>query len=140
MTLLNVDLGILQETKLTPNIYMLSFGDFCAVVNEATSASQGGVALFWRENEHYGVKEVTTHGPSVIMLQLVRGWDRFHIVGCYIPPSYDNDCQGINTLDEWWHSHIKCGHCEAHLSEASLATYKENHHVVFWSFVLNRTL
>ena len=87
MYLLHVDLGILQETKLTHNIYTHIFGDYRVMETEASSASQGGVALFWGEIEHYEIKEVTKHRPNVITVQLVIHRDSFYIVGYYIPPS-----------------------------------------------------
>ena len=50
-----VDLGILQETKLTKNIYTRSSAGYTVVATEAVSASQGGVALFWRESDFFEV-------------------------------------------------------------------------------------
>ena len=46
MSSMNVDLGILQETKLTLSIYTRSSAGYCVVATEAVSASQRDVALF----------------------------------------------------------------------------------------------
>ena len=48
MESLGVDIGILQETKLTKGIYTRRFGNYSVIATDANSVSQGGVALFWR--------------------------------------------------------------------------------------------
>jgi len=53
----------------------------------AVSASQGVIALFWRDNELYEVEEVATRGPNIPTFELVTGQTRFFVVGAYIPPS-----------------------------------------------------
>ena len=54
MALCGVDLGILQGTKLTHNIYTWLSTRYGVVATEAGSPSQGGVALFWRERARVG--------------------------------------------------------------------------------------
>ena len=101
MASMNIDLRILQETKLTRNIYMWSSAGYCAVAMEAASASQRGVALFWRQSNLFEVVEVVKYGPNFITMQVVPEADQFHIVGCYIPPTIrqhgDESMHGINT-------------------------------------------
>ena len=66
MALLNVDLEILQETKLTHNIYMQSSAGYRVVSTEAVSTSQGNITLFCRRNNFTEVEEFAKHSPNVI--------------------------------------------------------------------------
>ena len=99
MESLGVDIGILQETKLTKGIYTRRFGNYSVIATDANSVSQGGVALFWRESDDFEVEEVIKHGPNVISFHLVTGADRFYIVGCYIPPS---DTDALEEVAKAW--------------------------------------
>ena len=78
MALLNVDLEILQETKLTHNIYMQAEAGYRDVATEVVSALQGGVALFWRECIFFKVEEVVKNGPIIITVQVVMAADQYH--------------------------------------------------------------
>ena len=48
MESLDIDIGILQETKLRKGIYTRRYGNYSVIVTDADSNSHGGVALFWR--------------------------------------------------------------------------------------------
>ena len=56
MASLGVDIGFLQETKLTQGIYTRQFDEYKVFATEANSAHQGGVALFWRESDLFEVE------------------------------------------------------------------------------------
>ncbi len=63
------------------------------------SAWQKRIALFWRSNNLYEIKETKVWGPNVTSTHLMMGAVRFYIVGCYILPS------GLETLlyiDKAW--------------------------------------
>ena len=94
MESLGVNIGILQETKLTKGIYTRHYSNYSGIATDANSVSHGRVALVWRDNNRFKVKEVKKHGPNVLTFQLVTGWDHFFIVGAYIPPS------DLNVLEE----------------------------------------
>ena len=81
MEFLGVNISILKETKLTKGIYIRQYGNYSVIATDATSISEGGVALFWRDNDLFEVEEVEKHGTNVITFQLVTGQDRFFIVG-----------------------------------------------------------
>ena len=55
-------------------------------VTAALSTHCGGVAIFYREAEHFAIKDLRLHGPNVISFQMVTGRRRWHVMGCYIVP------------------------------------------------------
>ena len=81
-----MDCGVLQVTKLTNGFYPQKTSYFRVMVTEAPSACRGGVAIFYREVEHFAIKELRPNVPNVIVFQLVTGWRQRHVVGCYIAP------------------------------------------------------
>jgi hypothetical protein len=84
---LGVDIGFLLETKLTVGMYTRYSSRYSVLASTATSVWQGGIALFWRGNNSYEVKETQIWGANIISLQLRMDNARFFVVGCYIPPS-----------------------------------------------------
>jgi hypothetical protein len=84
---LGIDLGFLVETKLTGGVYTRFLSGYNVLALEAPSAWQGGIALFWRGNNSYEIKETRIWGSNVISLHLIVGSTRFFVVGCYIAPS-----------------------------------------------------
>jgi hypothetical protein len=86
MDQLGVDIGFLVETKLMGGIYTRHLSGYDVLALTATLPSSGGIALFWRGNGLYKVKETRVWGPNVISLHLMMGVCQFYVVGCYIPP------------------------------------------------------
>ena len=66
MSQANVDLGILQETKLTDIIYTRGSAGYSVVATDAPSRHRGGVAIFYRPAPHLAVEAVRKFGPNVI--------------------------------------------------------------------------
>jgi endonuclease/exonuclease/phosphatase family metal-dependent hydrolase len=87
LDVLNVDIGILTEAKLTDGVYSRFSQGYTITATEATSHRQGGVALCFRENEYFQVEASVCHGPNVISCELVTGQRRVPLVGVYIPPA-----------------------------------------------------
>ena len=87
VTQANMDLGILQETKLTDRIYTRGSAGYSVVTTESPSRYCGGVAIFHRPAPHFAVEAVRKYGPNVIGLQLATGARRWYIVGCYLAPN-----------------------------------------------------
>lgn len=83
---MNLDLGILTETKLTDGIYTRNSSGYQVVATDAPSKHQGGIALFYRESEYWQVESLVKHGPNVISFELVSGRRRTPMIGGYIPP------------------------------------------------------
>ena len=86
MSQANMDLGILQETKLTDGIYTRGSVGYSVVATDAPSRHRGGVAIFHRPAPHFVVEAVRKYGPNVIGFQLATGARRWYIVGCYLTP------------------------------------------------------
>ena len=66
-----MDLGIFQETKLTPGIYTRGSAGYSVIATDAPSRHRGGVALFYGSEPHFVVEAVEKFGPNVIGFQLV---------------------------------------------------------------------
>ena len=81
-----MDLGILQETKLTDGIYTCGSAGYSVIATDAPSRHRGGVALFYRSKLHFVVEAVEKFGPNVLGFQLATGARRWYIVGLYIAP------------------------------------------------------
>ena len=86
MSQANMDLGILQETKLTDGIYTRGSAGYSVVATDAPSRHRGGVAIFYRSTPHFAVEAVEKFGTNVIRFQLVTGARRWYIVGVYLAP------------------------------------------------------
>ena len=80
----NMDLGILQETKLTDGIYNRGSAGYSVIAMDATSRHRGGVALFYRSEPHFVVEAVEKFGPNMLGFQLATGARRWYIFGAYI--------------------------------------------------------
>ena len=86
MSQANMDLGILQETKLTDGIYTRGSAGYSVVATDAPSRHRGGVAIFYHSEPHFAVEAVEKFGPNVISFQLAAGARRWYIVGVYLAP------------------------------------------------------
>ena len=87
MSQANMDLGILQETKLTDGIYTRRSSGYSIVATDAPSQHRGHVAILYRSEPHFTVKAVEKFGPNVIGFQLATGARRWYIVGVYLAPN-----------------------------------------------------
>ena len=87
---LNVDIGFLQETELTGGVYTRQSSGYQVIASDASSNRQGGVALCWKEHDSYELEEWRFFGPNVLAFRLVTGGKDFYCVGCYIPPSEED--------------------------------------------------
>ncbi len=68
MDQLGVDIEFLMETKLIGGIYTRHSSGYNVLASTTTSSSSGGIALFWRGNNSYEVKEMQIWGPNIIIL------------------------------------------------------------------------
>ena len=82
----NLDMGIMQETKITDSVYTRASAGYCVVATDAPSRHRGGIALFYREGADFAVEEVRPYGPNVISFEVVTGRRRWYIIGCYLAP------------------------------------------------------
>ena len=90
MGVMGYDFGFFTETKIGSDNYAQSVGDY-KVFGSQASNHQGGVALFWKENnDRYMIESVRGHGPNIVSCILVTGEQRWKAVGMYCPPSEDD--------------------------------------------------
>ncbi len=87
MNQMNVDLGILTETKLVDGYHTRRTSGYDIITTEAKSQHIGGVALFYRINKNWHIEGTKAYGPNVIGAELVSGKKRWKLIGAYIPPS-----------------------------------------------------
>jgi hypothetical protein len=87
MAATGVDCGVFTETKITDNIYTRFSSGYNVFASNAISVRQGGIALFWRDNDLYEIEESKIRGLNVLSFELVTGKMRFYVVGAYLPSS-----------------------------------------------------
>jgi exonuclease III len=90
MRIMNMDLGILTETKLVQGYHTTKAEGYDIVTTEARSTHQGGVALFYRKSANFHIEGTRSFGPNVIRATLVSGRKRWRLVGAYIPPGEED--------------------------------------------------
>ena len=86
MKQMNVDIGLLTETKLSNDRYTKSAEGY-RVEGTKADVGKGGVALVYQDSKAWGLESTRTFGPNVIKTTLVSGQRRWYIIGVYIPPS-----------------------------------------------------
>ena len=97
MSQANMDLGILQETKVTDGIYTRGSARYSVVATDAPSRHHSGITIFHRPVPHFAVEAVQKFGHNVIGFQLATGARWWYIVGCYLAP---NDTSMIERVVE----------------------------------------
>jgi hypothetical protein len=84
---MHIDVAIFTEAKLTNDIYSCWSDGYRIMAIRATSPNQGGLALVWKESNHYCLESINLHGPNTLSFQLVAGGRRWLIVGVYMSPN-----------------------------------------------------
>jgi exonuclease III len=105
MNQMNVDIGILMETKLTDGIHTRQSSGYHVYTTSARSHSQGGMALFFRNSALWQVESIRRFGPNIISCQLVMSQRRIPVVGAYIPLADESTLefirQAMDSLSQW---------------------------------------
>ena len=65
MSQANMDLSILQETKITNGVYTRGAAGYKVIATDAPSRHRGGVALFYRPTPLFALEVVEKCGPNV---------------------------------------------------------------------------
>ena len=81
-----MDLGILQETKITDGVYTCGSDWYSVVATDAPIRHHGRVALFYRTAPHLAVEDVQQFRPNLVGFQLATGDRRWYIIGYYLAP------------------------------------------------------
>jgi len=98
---MNVDLGILTETKLYHTKYSNKSCEGYLVKAIVTERMKGGVALFYkRDSKGWSVESTKFFGPNIIRATLVSGHKHWTIIGAYIPPS--DDGKTLDWITQAW--------------------------------------
>ena len=95
MSQANMDLGILQETKLTDAIYTRGSAGYSLIATDAPGQHHGGVALFYCSTPHFVVEAVERCGTNVMGFQVATGERRWYIIGAYIAPEDDETMERV---------------------------------------------
>ena len=91
----NVDVGVLQETKLTDSIHVCQVEGYFLWVTKAENRHWGVVAVVWREDARWQVEGIFNFGPNVESFLLTLGSQRWYVVGAYVPPHGMSDVHHI---------------------------------------------
>jgi hypothetical protein len=116
MEAMGVNLGVFLETKLTGGIYTWNSSGYSLVASNTPSAHQGGIALFWRANKTYEVKDRRICGPNVLSFVVVTVSQRFYVMGCCIPPT------NLSTFPQVEQALNECpkGHTPLHIGDLNV--------------------
>ena len=82
----DVDIAVLQETKLTGGVHTRNTSGYGIVASKIISISHGRVALVWRKHGESKVEETQIMHANGLTFQLVVGAVRLFVVGYHIPP------------------------------------------------------
>ncbi len=65
----------------------IDYTGYNVFASNTVSIRQGGIALFWRDNDLYEIEESKIRSPNVLSFKLVTGKMHFYVVGAFLPPS-----------------------------------------------------
>jgi hypothetical protein len=93
---------ILTEMKIKDNRYPKLTSGYKVILSKATTNKQGGIALVWKEgHSSFEVEAACMVTPNLLTFQLVTGYERFYVMGIYIPP---NNTMGVDALRAAWNA------------------------------------
>jgi hypothetical protein len=87
--------AILMEMKITDNRYPKLTLGYKVILSKARTNKQGGIALVWKEgHSSFEVEAARVVTPNLLTFQLIAGYERFYVMGVYIPPQqhYGGGC------------------------------------------------
>jgi hypothetical protein len=89
-----------MEVKKTNDKYPWYASGYKIFASKAMSHNQGGVALLWKDGHaSFEVEAATVITLNLLTFQLFTGYNRFYIMGIYIPP---NDSMEVDDLWMAW--------------------------------------
>ena len=86
MSQTNLDLGVIQESKITDGIYTRRSDGYSIFTTDGPTRHRSGVAVFYRESLRFTVEAIQKFGPKVVRFQMMTGERQWYIIGCYFPP------------------------------------------------------
>ena len=97
MSQVNANLGIFQEMKVMGGIYVGESSRYGVEAMDATIPNNGGVIVFYREEEHSTLEALCLHDLNVAILQMATGHHRWNVMGCHISPQNYLNIEGVIT-------------------------------------------
>ena len=92
-----MDVGFLQDTKLTQGIQTCNGARYNVLEMEAESLQWGGVAVVLRAEKGRHVEGTASFGPNMVSFLLMFGARRWYVVGEYMPP---NDVPSVHCVKQ----------------------------------------
>ena len=78
----NIDLGVLQETKVTDGVHTHASADYRVLTTDAPTRHIREVVVFYQDDAyHFQVKAMQHHRPNVMSFQVASGGRCWFIVG-----------------------------------------------------------
>ena len=96
------DCLVIHETNLKDGVYTRGPIGFQVMVIVVPIYHHGGVAVFYREAEHFTIEDIRIHGLNIISLQMVMGRRWWHIVEWYISPSNTSNIEDVVVSIRSW--------------------------------------
>ena len=85
----NIDIGVLQELKLTQGIHTWNGSGYDVWATEAEIHHRGGIAVAWRAKAGWQVEGFANYGPNMVSVWVTMGQQRWYVVGAYVNTKYD---------------------------------------------------
>ena len=82
----NVNLGVFQEAKVTGGIFARESIGYCVTATSVLIPHHSDVAVFYHEAEHFYLEVLCIHSLNVVRFKMVKVWQRWHVLRCYIAP------------------------------------------------------
>jgi hypothetical protein len=91
-----------MEMKITDDWYPKLTSGYKVISSKAMTNKQKGIALVWKEgHSSFEVEVARVVTPNLLTFQLVTGYERFYVMGIYIPP---NNTTGVDGLWAAWNA------------------------------------
>ena len=78
----NLDLGVLQDTKLTYGVYTHELAGYSVVYMGALFRHCSGVELFFHVPPQLSIKALQQFGTNVVRIQLIKGEQQWYMIVC----------------------------------------------------------
>jgi hypothetical protein len=99
---MGIGAAILMGMKIRNDWYPKLTLGYKVILSKATTNKQGWIALVWKEgHSSFEVEAACVVTPNLLTFQLVTGYERFYVMGIYIPP---NNTTGVDAFRAAWNA------------------------------------
>ena len=81
----DVDVGVLQETKLADVIHAQHGSGYAVWASEEEIRHNGGITVVWWEDARWQVEGIVNFIPNMASFLTILGSRRWYVVGAYVP-------------------------------------------------------